>query len=111
MGQGISPAKKEAVKLICEQSGHRVPSSNVGNVSFSIPKKLDEAVQAQLKKLGFTQYEIVPIHNVHPRRIQDALNYEGIFHTLNPKPPVEKEAKEYMTILDAWEKGHTNLKL
>lgn len=84
-GKGIKPGRKDDLKAIANQYGGLVPSSREGNVKFSVRKKFDEQIEAQLKRLGFTTYDKVEIHNVPKEQILDALDYRGRFTKLNPK--------------------------
>lgn len=81
--QGVSPHKKDELKKLAKTHNHcSVPSGRTGNVKFSVKKKLDEQVEATLKKLGFKEYEKVEIHNVWPDEINDVFAKTGRFEFL-----------------------------
>lgn len=73
--QGITPAKKNAVKALAQVHGGIVPaSSSTGKARFSVPPELDAKVQAELKKLGFKKYTTVPTHEVPNNKLDTIIN-------------------------------------
>lgn len=77
--QGITPAKKTALKQLAQEHGGIFPiSSSKGKAKFSVPQELDAKIQASLKKLGYKNYTTVPTHEVPSNQLDTVIkNFEA----------------------------------
>ncbi len=80
----INPAKKDALKALAEKWNGITPTYRKGNVKFSVPKRYDKQIEAELKLKGFLQYDKVEIHRVPKGQLVDALDYKGRFASKKP---------------------------
>ena len=61
---GVNNAKKEKLRTLTQQYGGLISSSKTGAARVSLPDRLDEKFEKDLKNIGYKQYQKFPAENL-----------------------------------------------